>query len=68
MYTIKNDAEVEIRHAQITNAVEARDPFCFRLSGHFPVINKINFNDIYMFSKMNSEKQKNLQPKKPNQQ
>ena len=56
MYTIKNDAEVEIRHAQITNAVEARDPFCFRLSGHFPVINKINFNDIYMFSKMNSEK------------
>ena len=41
MYTIKNDAEVVIRHAQITEAAEARKRFCLHLSEHLPENKKI---------------------------
>lgn len=49
MYTIKNDAEMEIRHAQITNAEEARNPVCLRLPGHLTEIKKSSFNDIIIY-------------------
>ena len=54
MYTIKNDAEMEIRHAQITNAEEARNPVCFRLPGHLTEIKKNPVLMTYIFSEKNS--------------